>query len=111
VTQPSLNFLSAKTAARLVRLVDRFLEQLADAQWHRAKDLARVLHTDDRTIRRLGDVSGGRVISGQLGYKLTRFATNDEIDHAEAWLRSQASKMLERAVEIRRARNNAGRAA
>jgi hypothetical protein len=84
---------------------DRFLELLLDGDWHKGSWLALRLHTSDRVVRLCADRSGGRVISGQEGYKLTRYATTDEIDHAEAWLLSQARKMTERAVEIRKCRN------
>lgn len=85
--------------------MDRFLEQLQDGQWVKGSVLSTRLHTSDRVIRMCADKSNGRVISGQLGYKLTRFATSDEIDHAERWLLSQAQKMTDRAREIRIARN------
>ncbi len=96
---------------KAAEMMDRFLVQLQDGQWHKAKDLSWSLHTSDRVIRAMAEQSSGRVISGQEGYKLTRYATNDEIDHAEGWLISQANKMKARAVEIRRARNAGGRAA
>ena len=97
-----------RTAAEYL---DRFLDALTDGRWHKAGELQTRLHTSDRVLRKCADLSAGRVISGQDGYKLTRFATNDEIDHAERWLLSQARKMTERATEIRRVRNQSGRAA
>lgn len=78
---------------------------LADGQWHTAKALRLTLGVDDRTMRLIADRSHGAILGGQSGYKLTRCASVDEIDHAERWLISQANKMRERAVEIRRARN------
>ena len=110
MTQLGLNF-TARQAQKAIALADRFLEELSDGRWHLASEIAQRLRTNDRVIRRCADLSGGRVISGDAGYKMTRFATGDEIDHAEARLLSQARKMTERATEIRRARNTGGRAA
>lgn len=100
-----------KDVERLARALDRLIHVLADGRWYRAAELARMFTTTDRMIRRLADLSDGRVISGQNGYKLTRCATTEEIDHAEAWLLSQARKMTDRAREIRIARNRSGVAA
>lgn len=88
-----------------------FLLSLEDGQWHRGRQLCAQLDTDERTIRALADASGGAVISSSAGYKLLRAATNDEIDHAEARLISQGRKMIERAAQYRKARNQGGRAA
>lgn len=82
---------------------------LASGDWMTRRQLERLTGLDDRVIRMVAEQSKGRVISGQSGYRLTKFASVEEIDHAERWLLSQANKMRERAVEIRRARN--GRAA
>jgi hypothetical protein len=87
---------------------------LSDGQWHTAKSFAGGIARQrgfDRLLRIIADRSQGRIISGQFGYKLTQFATSEEIDHAERWLLSQARKMTERAVEIRKARNSGGKAA
>lgn len=104
-TMPRQRMFLFSRAERYADKVDRLLETLADGQWYTARELTRILLVDDRTLRKYADLSGGRVISGDLGYKLTRFATNDEIDHAEARLLSQARKMQDRAREIRICRN------
>lgn len=96
-------------AERYAEKVDRLLAILSDGRVYRSKELQRLLLADERTIRRWADLSGGRVLGTDQGYLLTRYATNDQIDHAEARLLSQAKRMTERAVEIRKARN--GRAA
>ncbi len=111
MTQMGLNFISEKQARKALALVDRFLSELCDGQWHLALELGDRLKTNDRVIRRCADLSGGRVISGDQGYKLTRFSTNFEIDQAEARLLSQARKMTDRAREIRLSRNRYGTAA
>lgn len=58
------------------------------------------IHMDERTLRELAHRSRGRVISGQMGYKATELATTAEVDHAVAWLRSQARAMNDRADQI-----------
>jgi hypothetical protein len=53
-----------------------------------------------RKIRAVGHASGGRVVSGQEGYKLTRDASDTEVAHTIRWLRSQAREMHARASAI-----------
>ena len=50
----------------------------------------------------LQSASEGRIISGQKGYKLTVDATIQEVQHAAAWLRHQATEMNNRALQIDR---------
>lgn len=104
VDQPSLDF-AAKDQTAATRLRSDFLAALSDGQWHLGKCLLRDLGTNERVLRAIADKSAGAVISSDKGYKLTAKATVEEIDHAERRLLSQARKMQERAVEIRRARN------
>lgn len=54
----------------------------------------------ERVLRAMAAASGGAVISGQQGYKLTRLATPEERRHAANWLRHQAAAMNKRAAEI-----------
>jgi hypothetical protein len=54
----------------------------------------------DRHIRKLAAASGGRIVSGQLGYKLTIECTPEEAGHAQSWLRSQARQMIARSIQI-----------
>lgn len=56
----------------------------------------------DRHIRAIASESGGRIVSGQHGYKLTLECTPEEVHHATAWLRSQARVMTDRAIAIAR---------
>jgi hypothetical protein len=89
--------------------VENLLLELDNAEedgWIPAHDLARFpTETEHRKVRAIAERAGGQVISGQRGYKLTRRATVEECDTAERWLRSQARKMLKRALAIRRVRN------
>lgn len=106
--QPSL---FRRDVEQAQRLTTAFLSALADQAWHKGRDLAASLRTNERVLRQIASQSHGQVLSGQLGYRLTSAASNDEIDHAERWLLSQANKMKDRAREIRLARNRRGEAA
>lgn len=101
--QPSL--LLPRVQRKAAETMDRFLTELSDGVWHTRAELEARLHTSARVIRMCAEHSKGRVISDQQGLKLTRFATTDELDHAEAWLISQGRRMIDRAREIRIARN------
>ena len=110
IEQPSFHFTERKYLA-LVKLLDRFLMTISDGRWYQARELKALLHISDRRLRQLAEFSRGQIVSGQLGYRLTRCASVDEIDHAEAWLISQGRKMIDRAREIRISRNKGGIAA
>ncbi len=77
-----------------------FKNLLAGRGWVSAKVLAEWLDCDARTVRELASESGGEVISGFYGYRLTSEATSEEIRHAANRLRSQAAQMTERAAQI-----------
>ena len=86
--------------------VEQFKHALAIRNdWATAAQLGAIGDTQKRKLRALAEASDGQVISGQRGYRLARLATLAELDHAEAWLRSQARCMEERAVQIRLVRN------
>lgn len=97
---------------KALRYRKQFYEVLSDGAWHLRKEVCKLIpQLSDRACRQIAENSKGQVLSGQLGYKLTKFATNEEIDHAERWLLSQARHMTERAVQIRKCRNSGGVAA
>ncbi len=73
------------------------LEILQD--WISAKRLS--VFAGDRRLRMLANASGGRIITGQRGYKAARYATRKEIAHAANWLEHQGEEMLRRARGIR----------
>jgi hypothetical protein len=88
-----------------VRLLERVLED--DRGWSTARALARIMFGQEsdnalRQVRALAEGSAGWIISGQRGYKHVRCATAEELQHAAAWLESQAQKMSARACAIRR---------
>jgi hypothetical protein len=93
------------------RLTTAFMEALSDQVWHKGRELSARLQTNERVLRQIASDSGGSVISGQQGYRLTRYASNDEIDQAERWLKHQGMAMIKRAILIRRSRNRSGAAA
>jgi len=103
MSQACFNF--TRTADRADQAASLVYAILADGQWHTARAIRLATSLDERTMRLIADRSRGAILGGQNGYKLTRFATGEEADRAERWLQSQARRMTERAVEIRRARN------
>lgn len=109
VEQP--NLFHSRDLETASRLTDAFLAVLRDGLWHKGRDLAQALQTNERVLRQIASSSGGSVLSGQSGYRLTRAASNEEIDRCESWLRSQARKMIGRSIQIRKARNSGGVAA
>jgi hypothetical protein len=66
---------------------------LVDGKWHKSKTIP-LLH---RKIRLICEKYPNKVMSGQQGYKLTRFATKEEIQHAVRDLLSRCAHMSRRA--------------
>lgn len=66
---------------------------LADGQWHKSKDIP-LTH---RKIRLVCEYYPKRVLSGQQGYKLTCYATHEEIQHAVRDLKSRVRHINRRA--------------
>lgn len=93
--------------ASLEKAADQTLPHLLTALdgrgWVKAKTLADELRTNDRVIREAASRSEGRIVSGQKGYCLTAQASVEDVQHAAAWLRSQAKQMTQRAYQIERA--------
>jgi len=90
-------------AVDVTRLV-AFLAASPD-RWTPSRRLERAYAWTDRDVRLSAAASRGRILSGNAGYCLPLRATDAEVDHAIARLRSQARQMLRRCVQIRRARN------
>lgn len=107
-TQAELEFFETSPADPNVG----WLEELLDGAgcWMKASDVVRTYSpnpmddpsdSEKRYVRELASASEW-IISGQKGYKHLRHATAEEIQHAAAWLESQAKKMGDRAGAIRR---------
>ena len=61
--------------------------------WRKREELARQLGVDVRLIRDAASHSGGHIISGQRGMKLTVCATAEEMNEAIGRARSQIAEM------------------
>lgn len=102
MTQQPLTFLRpSKPESRVGELI----QALDGRGWRSGKILARVLQTDDRTIRAIANASKGAVIGTNRGYILTRSATVDDCNEAEGRLLNQIKHMAQRVRDIRNARN------
>jgi len=77
----------------LQRLEDRLT--WAD-DWITAKDLCADLDMTDRHIRKLAEMSEGRIIGTDSGYKLTSRVTPEEFIEWRGRYESQIKRMLER---------------
>lgn len=100
MSEEQLELKAVKAPVEDVAEVDLLIQALAGRGWMNAKQLSRELGLSDRAIRAAAHASDGQVISGQKGYKLTREATIEEVQHAAGWLRHQAKEMSQRAIEI-----------
>ena len=78
--------------------LSHFLARLSDGKWHKACDM--LGRWDARVLRLLASESGGRILGGVRGYKLTERATREEMQHVVARHRSQARQMQARAAAI-----------
>lgn len=86
--------------------VAELIARLRARDWQTARDLGADKESDKRRLRAIANASGGRIISGQKGYKLTLEATPDEIA-ATHWLKAQAAEMEHRWIEIQRVYHSA----
>lgn len=99
-----LNLLTAKRP-KVDALVPQLIAVLSGRGWLTARRLKGLLQVDDRAIREAAHLSKGLVISGQRGYALTREASLEDVQHATAWMLSQASEMRRRVAEIEKVRH------
>lgn len=80
--------------------------------WISQRDITRITGWTDRELREIGEMdTAGEIITGNSGYKLMSESTPVEIQHCHARLKSQAVKMLRRAVRVLRAYHAMGRGA
>jgi hypothetical protein len=78
----------------------QLVQALRFGGWRKREELARSLHVSVRAIRDAASHSGGEIISGQRGLKLTVCSTVDEVSDATGRFRSQIKEMTRRVVEI-----------
>lgn len=71
------------------------------ATWITARELTKRLGWNDRHIRAVAAASNGMIISGNNGYKHTRYADESEFNEFYGRLINQAEEMNRRAVKAR----------
>jgi hypothetical protein len=81
------------------KVKDDILATLSSGGWVKGPNLARKCGVTERTIRHTAE-STGLLIGGNNGYKRVDMATQEEINHAVASLRSRADKLTARADAI-----------
>lgn len=97
--------LSIKTKAPKVSAdeIETVCRHLDGRGWVLAQVLGDELQLSDRKLRAIAEHSDGRILSGQLGYRLfDRSTPLAEADQAASWLEDQGKKMLLRGAAIRR---------
>ena len=77
----------------------KVLNALKDGQWHKGPTIREACGVNERQIRHMAEVTA-KLISGNEGYKRVDLATQEEIDHHVASLRSRADKIARRADAI-----------
>jgi len=87
-----------KVTENQINNVIYFLEMTP--RWVSASDLAYELGHNIRVIRFIANQSGGRIISGNYGYKATINASSDEIETCVNRLSHQAQEMFTRSIDI-----------
>lgn len=105
-SQPDL-FAPAERAAPDPNEVRWLIECLRGQDWLRAEEILAhsglpVSETHKRRIRRLANASGGRVGSGQRGYKLVAEMTAEEFGHFDRWMAHQEAEMQRRRMDASR---------
>lgn len=81
---------------------NKLYDWLKGKGWVSARHISAGTAWGDRVIRGIASDSKGLIISGQKGYCRIDEATPAEIDHAANWLQSQGSRMIQRAIDIRK---------
>jgi len=69
-------------------------------KWFPSRTIQRKLGISARDMRYIASMSGGRIISGNKGYKAACNADREELQHCIHRLRHQAVEMVNRANEI-----------
>lgn len=85
--------------------VDSLVILIANSRdWLTAKKLGLITGHGDRKIRALAKAARGHILSGpgSPGYRHTRTATPEEVDHYTNAILKQADEMRQHAIDIRR---------
>lgn len=87
--------------------IDHVVNLLRGQNWMTAEDILNhlelpVAETLKRRIRKIASDSGGRIGSGQRGYKLVAEMTAEEFSHCDRWMAHQESEMQRRRLEMTR---------
>lgn len=82
-------------------LTDRLISALANRDWTKREQLARMLGCSVRAVRDAASESRGHILSGNEGLKLTREASAEEVAECLGRFTSQIHEMSRRVVEIR----------
>ena len=106
-TQPELPLSKDVIAPIMTREVDWFLGELRDRDWAAAAELLSgwglpVTEQAKRRLRALAAASGGRICSGDRGYKWTMAMTAEEFGNFDRRMASQEAEMKRRRVEAQR---------
>lgn len=101
MSQEQLGFFESNATDANVKWLEDLL--LGVGEWMLAAEISQSSagRLDDRRIRQFASASL-YIVSGQRGYRHVRHATIDEISACSNTLESQARKMLERAIALRR---------
>ena len=73
---------------------------LADGCWHRASKLAE-RGLSDRLVRAIAEQNPAMMVSGNDGYRLSEFATLEEIEHTANSIASRIKKLTVRMDALR----------
>ena len=79
---------------------------LSDGQWHAAKAICQEIpELDKRTLRTIRDRSRGAMIGSQKGYRLTIYASKEEVDHYIRLCYKTMREYSQNAVHVENFRN------
>lgn len=85
--------------------IDHVVHLLRGVDWATAEQLLiglalPVTEASKRRIRKIASDSGGRIGSGQRGYKLVAEMTAEEYGHCDRWMAHQEAEMQRRRLEM-----------
>ena len=94
------DFFPAKEDSAALEKLEKALDEAG--YWRTAARIQDMTGMSDREIRRLDQLSDGRIITGNRGYRLISSATMEDVNECVGRLRHQANKMLGRVIQIER---------